>query len=95
MRLDDRVVIITGAALGIGLAMTQKFLEAGARVIAADAVDERLAQFYQRPSVTAVHADVTSQADVDISSPRLSALGVWTSCATTPPSSTASFLLAK
>ncbi len=66
MRLDDRVVIITGTGSGIGLAMTEKFLEAGARVIAADAVDERLAQFYERPGVTAVHADVTSQADINI-----------------------------
>jgi NAD(P)-dependent dehydrogenase (short-subunit alcohol dehydrogenase family) len=66
MRLDDRVVIITGAGSGIGSAMAEKFLEAGARVIAADVLDERLAQFYQRPSVTAVRADVTSQADVDV-----------------------------
>src|SRR5437868_14974097 len=64
MRLDDRVVIITGAASGIGLAVTEKFLEADARVIAADVLDERLAQFYERPGVTALRADVTSQADV-------------------------------
>jgi len=45
--------------------MTEKFLEAGARVIAADVLDERLAQLYERPGVTALRADVTSQADVD------------------------------
>ena len=35
MRLKDKVAIITGAGSGIGQAMTHRFLEEGARVVAA------------------------------------------------------------
>ena len=36
MRLDGKVVIVTGAAAGIGAAIVRLFLDAGARVVAVD-----------------------------------------------------------
>lgn len=35
-RLNNKVAIVTGAASGLGYAMTKKFIEEGARVVAAD-----------------------------------------------------------
>lgn len=40
MRLDNKTAIVTGAARGIGYAIAKKFLEDGARVIAADVDQE-------------------------------------------------------
>lgn len=42
MRLQDKVVVITGAASGMGLAMAQRFTQEGAKVVAADWNAERL-----------------------------------------------------
>ena len=36
MTFKDKVVVVTGAASGIGRATAQKFAEAGARVVVAD-----------------------------------------------------------
>ena len=41
--LKDKVAIITGAARGIGAAVTERFLKAGAKVVLAD-LDEAEAQ---------------------------------------------------
>lgn len=43
MRLQDRVVIVTGAAGGIGLASARRFLDEGAKVVVADLVPARVA----------------------------------------------------
>ncbi|WP_104990177.1 SDR family oxidoreductase [Deinococcus sp. NW-56] len=42
MRLQDKVVVVTGAASGMGLAMAQLFTREGAKVVAADWNGERL-----------------------------------------------------
>ena len=39
--LSGKVAVITGAASGIGLAGVETFVEAGAKVIAADIQDEK------------------------------------------------------
>jgi NAD(P)-dependent dehydrogenase (short-subunit alcohol dehydrogenase family) len=59
------VAIITGAGSGIGLAMTTRFIEEGARVVAADITETGLARLGEIAGATAVRADVTVQADID------------------------------
>ncbi|KAA6488604.1 SDR family oxidoreductase [Agrobacterium sp. SHOUNA12C] len=62
-RLDGKVAIITGAGSGIGRAMAQAFVTAGARVFAADLSAERLeetAAIIDAPESFATHvADVS------------------------------------
>lgn len=42
MRLQDKVVVVTGAASGMGLAMATRFADEGAKVVAGDWNEERL-----------------------------------------------------
>jgi 2-dehydro-3-deoxy-L-rhamnonate dehydrogenase (NAD+) len=66
MRFEGRTALVTGAARGIGLAITERLLSEGARVALVDrnpeveAVAERLG-----PAARALVADVTVTADVD------------------------------
>ena len=39
---EDRVAVVTGAASGIGHALSKSFLEAGMKVVMADIDEERL-----------------------------------------------------
>jgi NAD(P)-dependent dehydrogenase (short-subunit alcohol dehydrogenase family) len=67
--LDGRVAVVTGAASGIGHAMTAHFLAAGMRVVMADveaeALEKAAAGIGAGPNVLAVPTDVTSQDAVD------------------------------
>ncbi len=64
-RLDGRVAIVTGAARGMGAAMTRRFVAEGARVVAADidlAAATALAASLVTPErVRAVRVDVASE----------------------------------
>jgi len=66
MRLQDRVVIITGGAQGIGRACAERFLAEGAKVVIGDIDENRLAKTREElPGVVTVVADVLKRADVE------------------------------
>jgi 3alpha(or 20beta)-hydroxysteroid dehydrogenase len=60
MRLQDKVVLVTGAASGIGRAVTDLFVQQGAQVIASDIAEP--VQPYAA-GVEAIRLDVTQEAD--------------------------------
>jgi NAD(P)-dependent dehydrogenase (short-subunit alcohol dehydrogenase family) len=63
-RLTDRTAVVTGAANGIGRAVTRRLFEDGARVGALDIEREPLEQLVAElgsESVLALHADVTDE----------------------------------
>ncbi len=69
-RLDDQVIVITGAAQGIGAACAQRFAQDGASVAlwdvnntATSALAQQITQCGQRAA--SFHCDVTRKADVD------------------------------
>jgi NAD(P)-dependent dehydrogenase (short-subunit alcohol dehydrogenase family) len=67
--LDGRVAVVTGAASGIGLALTQRFLTEGMRVVMADVEEPKLVDVAsqlqdQGADVLAVLTDVTDPDDV-------------------------------
>ncbi|KIV80036.1 hypothetical protein PV11_07569 [Exophiala sideris] len=67
-RLAGKVAIVTGAASGFGLACTKKFVEEGAKVVAADMNGEGLSKVYSSHSqydqhVHTLTANVTVQGD--------------------------------
>jgi NAD(P)-dependent dehydrogenase (short-subunit alcohol dehydrogenase family) len=78
LKLDGRVAVVTGAGQGIGAACARALGEAGANIIVADMLPDRIAA-----SVAALHAlgiaasgetlDVTKSADVDAMAQRLDA----------------------
>lgn len=68
MKLANRVAIITGAASGIGLAVSKRYLEEGAQCLLVDihtgpALDELASRHPQH--VALLTADVTRQHDID------------------------------
>ena len=68
MRLDNKVAIVTGAAMGIGAGIAERFVQAGAAVVVFDINDEVARQFAQSLSregrALAIHGDVACEEDV-------------------------------
>ena len=66
MRLQDRNVLVTGGASGIGLATARRFVAEGARVALLDRDGDRLAEAARElgEAACAVRADVTSEDEV-------------------------------
>jgi NAD(P)-dependent dehydrogenase (short-subunit alcohol dehydrogenase family) len=65
-RFEGKVALVTGAASGIGLAMVERFVSEGARVLAADIQDEKGAGLAARFAGAVVYrrCDVTEEADI-------------------------------
>ncbi len=64
MDFENKVVIVTGAAQGVGKAITDKFATEGAKVIALDINGDQVKSVYEGvDSVLAMKCDVTSEED--------------------------------
>ncbi len=63
--LDGDVAVITGAGSGLGRALVNRFVEEGARVVAVDRAEDRVAEVEKAhgEEVAGVVADVTSAED--------------------------------
>lgn len=64
-RLAGKVALITGAANGMGQAMTKLFAAEGATVVAVDIDEQGLAQWKDVDNVEPVHADITKLEDIN------------------------------
>ena len=65
-KLDGKVVIITGAASGIGKATSRLFIEEGAKVVMADITDETGKKIADDLGINAeyVHTDVSNESEI-------------------------------
>ena len=65
-KLEGKVVIITGAASGIGKATSRLFIEEGAKVVMADITDEKGKKIADDLGVNAeyVHTDVSNESEI-------------------------------
>jgi NAD(P)-dependent dehydrogenase (short-subunit alcohol dehydrogenase family) len=61
MEVKGKRVIVTGAAFGIGKAMTESFLESGAEVVMVDINEEALEKLASHLNVHHITADVSSE----------------------------------
>jgi NAD(P)-dependent dehydrogenase (short-subunit alcohol dehydrogenase family) len=70
MRLDNKVALVTGAAAGIGAAIAERFVEAGAAVVVFDINAQGARQVAQALSrkgrALAIHGNVACEEDVQI-----------------------------
>ncbi|EPC02061.1 sorbitol dehydrogenase [Litchfieldella anticariensis FP35 = DSM 16096] len=69
MKLKEKTAVITGGARGIGLAIAERYLAEGARVVVADidtaAIDEAVAQLAGGDRVLGMRLDVCDSASID------------------------------
>lgn len=73
IRLKDNAAVVTGAAQGLGLAIAQRLLASGCRVMLADMQEgttleaaKKLGDEYGRGRVFGMRCDVCSEADVEV-----------------------------
>lgn len=64
MKLKNRIAIVTGAARGIGLAIAERFVAEGARVIMCDVLDDIGVKEASRIGATYHHCDVSKASEV-------------------------------
>lgn len=64
MKLQDAKVLITGGSDGIGLALAERLLASGAKVVIVGRNPERLAQQQARLNIPIIRADVSVESDV-------------------------------
>jgi NAD(P)-dependent dehydrogenase (short-subunit alcohol dehydrogenase family) len=64
MQLQDKVIVVTGAASGIGRSMARRFAAEGARVVAADVDGRALAKVVEEIGCEGVVVDVGDKASV-------------------------------
>ncbi len=64
-KLDDKVILITGAGNGIGYATASLFHEEGAKIIAVDYSEESLKQWNNIDDIMPILADITNLADIE------------------------------
>ena len=62
--IEDRVVLVTGAARGIGEATARRLASGGARLVLADVNGDAVSKLAAELGQVAIQADVTSAADV-------------------------------
>lgn len=74
--LSGRTAVVTGAGQGIGLAIAEALLAAGAHVLAVDREAEGITALAARPGVTPVQGDVTDAALPDAIGAALDAAGL-------------------
>ena len=77
MEISDKVVIVTGAASGIGRAMAERFTADGARqVVIADLTEEALEEVATKTGALAMPTDVSDEAAVQHLVQRFDPVGV-------------------
>ncbi len=66
-RYENKIALVTGAANGIGLCITRRLVEEGAKVAALDIEKDTLKEVFegQEKDIYPIHCDVTSKAMVD------------------------------
>src|SRR5574344_1363111 len=66
MRFQDKVVIVTGGASGIGLACVKDFFKEGAKVVIADTSSnsEKIAKSFKSKNVIFIKTDVSKETKV-------------------------------
>jgi len=80
-RLQEKVIVVTAAAQGIGRACATAFAREGAKVYATDINEEKLVELEQYKGVTPFYLDVTKQESVDSCLKRTGPIDVLFNCA--------------
>lgn len=80
-RLRGKIAFVTGAARGIGLAVTETFLAEGARVIAADNNQQALSRLTDTPALEICYLDVTDEQAIKAASRKYDDVELLVNCA--------------